>query len=68
MTNKYVYDAASRTRMRVVGATHTWQQLGPGVRVRRRVVGPEGSHEAEDDDPTLLSAEESFDDLFVDLK
>ncbi len=39
-TTKYVFDGISEAVHRVVGYAHTWEELGPGVRVRRRVVGP----------------------------
>ncbi len=40
MANKYFFDESSQTRMRVVSFDHTWEQLSPEVRVRRRQVGP----------------------------
>lgn len=40
MTNKFVFDESSHVLHRVVGYAHTWEQLAPGIRVRRRVVRP----------------------------
>lgn len=40
MTTKFVFDESSHVLHRVVGYAHTWEQLAPGIRVRRRVVGP----------------------------
>ncbi len=67
MTKKFVFDDSSQTRMRVVGEAHTWEQLGPHVRVRRRIVGPKGS-----DDVTAAEAlgkkfNWDFFDLLADL-
>lgn len=39
MTTKYVFDGSAHIRHRVVGYAHTWEELGPGIRVRRRIVG-----------------------------
>jgi hypothetical protein len=41
MTNKYMFDESSHALHRVVGYAHTWEQIAPGVRVRRRVVRAE---------------------------
>lgn len=38
MTNKFVFDESSHALHRVVGYAHTWEQLAPGIRVRRRVI------------------------------
>jgi hypothetical protein len=43
MTNKYVLDESAHALHRVVGYAHTWEELAPGIRVRRRVVKPEGT-------------------------
>jgi hypothetical protein len=40
MTNKYMLDESCHALHRVVGHAHTWEQLAPGIRVRRRVVRP----------------------------
>lgn len=40
MTNKFVFDESAHALHRVVGYAHTWEQLAPGIRVRRRVVKP----------------------------
>lgn len=40
MTNKFVLDESSHALLRVVGHAHTWEQLAPGIRVRRRVARP----------------------------
>jgi hypothetical protein len=40
MTNKFMFDESSHVLHRVVGYTHTWEQLAPGIRVRRRRVQP----------------------------
>lgn len=39
-TTKYFFDESSHALHRVVGYTHTWEELGHGVRVRRRSVKP----------------------------
>jgi hypothetical protein len=41
MTNKFVFDESSHVLHRVVGYAHTWEQLAPGIRVRRRRVRAE---------------------------
>lgn len=40
MTTKLVFDESAHALHRVVGYAHAWEQLAPGIRVRRRVVGP----------------------------
>lgn len=40
MTKKYVLDETSQALHRVVGYAHTWEQLAPGIRVRRRAIKP----------------------------
>ncbi len=40
MTSKYVFDESSQALHRVAGYAHTWEQLAPGIRVRRRVIRP----------------------------
>jgi hypothetical protein len=40
MTNKFVFDESAHALHRVVGYAHTWEQLAPGIRVRRRVIKP----------------------------
>lgn len=40
MTNKYMFDESSHALHRVVGVAQPWEELGPGIRVRRRVVKP----------------------------
>lgn len=44
-TTKYVFDDSSHTLHRVVGYAHPWEELSPGIRVRRRVVRPTGPYE-----------------------
>lgn len=46
MTNKFVFDESAHALHRVVGYAHPWEQLAPGIRVRRRVIkpGPPESH------------------------
>ena len=45
LTNKFVFDESSHALLKVVGYAHTWEQLAPGIRVRRRVVRPPGEDE-----------------------
>lgn len=40
MTHKYMFDESSQALHRVVGFALAWEQLGPGVRVRRRRIKP----------------------------
>lgn len=47
-TTKYVFDQSCHTLHRVVGHARTWEELGPGVRVRRRVIKPFQASEAEE--------------------
>ena len=38
MTTKFVLDESAHVLHRVVGYAHPWEQLAPGIRVRRRVI------------------------------
>lgn len=40
MTSKYVFDESAHALYRVAGNAHVWEELAPGIRVRRRVVRP----------------------------
>ncbi|MEM9461574.1 MAG: hypothetical protein AAGF11_45845 [Myxococcota bacterium] len=39
-TTKYVFNEGTGSLHRVVGYEQPWEELGPGVRVRRRIVRP----------------------------
>lgn len=40
MTHKYMFDESSQALHRVAGFGKAWEQIGPGVRVRRRRIKP----------------------------
>lgn len=44
-TTKYMFDDSSHTVHRVEGYAHPWEELSPGIRVRRRVIRPPGPYE-----------------------
>lgn len=67
MTNKYVFDASSRTRMRVVGQAHTWEQLSSDVRVRRKVVGPQGSYDVTEHESWSSPLDWDFELMLLEL-
>ncbi|MEM7159714.1 MAG: hypothetical protein AAF799_43135 [Myxococcota bacterium] len=67
MTNKFVFDESSHACHRVAGHARTWEQLSPGVRVRRRVVGPGGATITTKPEPRFSAFQWDFDDLPLDL-
>lgn len=38
MTSKYVLDESAHALHQVAGNAHLWEELAPGIRVRRRVI------------------------------
>lgn len=63
MTSKFVFDESSHALLRVVGYAHTWEQLAPGIRVRRRVAKPL----PEEDEAGLASWVSTFSADFADF-
>ncbi|MCA9707201.1 MAG: hypothetical protein KDK70_15215 [Myxococcales bacterium] len=57
-TTKYVFDPSARALHRVAGRVHPWEELSPGIRVRRRVIRP--PHASEPEEPIAWYA--TFDD------
>ena len=40
MTSKIGFDEGAHAAHQVAGCAHAWEELAPGIRVRRRVVKP----------------------------